>query len=48
MYAASGANGQMASQAIGTTGGTEAHENRQPLLAINFCISLLGTYPPRQ
>jgi microcystin-dependent protein len=23
-----------------------AHENRQPFLALNFCISLLGVYPP--
>jgi microcystin-dependent protein len=29
------------------TGGDQAHENRQPFLAINYIIALEGVYPPR-
>lgn len=36
---------QMADQAIATNGSGLPHENRQPLLAMNFCISLAGTFP---
>ncbi|CAK0744860.1 Phage tail collar domain-containing protein [Azospirillaceae bacterium] len=32
---------------IQTTGGSQAHENRQPFLAINYCICVSGLYPPR-
>ncbi|WP_374519617.1 phage tail protein [Undibacterium squillarum] len=28
-------------------GNSQPHENRQPLLVMNFCISLYGIYPPR-
>lgn len=28
------------------TGGSLAHENRQPFLAINYCIALEGVFPP--
>ncbi|MBC3932411.1 phage tail protein [Undibacterium curvum] len=28
-------------------GGTDPHENRQPLLVLNFCICLYGVYPLR-
>ncbi len=28
-------------------GGGQAHENRQPFLAINYCICTSGYYPPR-
>lgn len=31
--------------ALAPTGGAGAHENRQPYLALNFCIALTGTYP---
>lgn len=34
-----------ADTAIGNTGGSQAHENRQPYLAVNFCIALAGAYP---
>lgn len=27
------------------TGMGQAHENRQPYLAVNFCIALSGDYP---
>jgi microcystin-dependent protein len=30
---------------IGTAGGSQPHENRQPLLALNFCISMGGVFP---
>lgn len=47
--------GTMASDAIsltgsincGLTGGTQAHENRQPFIAMNYIIALQGTYPSR-
>ncbi|WP_295571291.1 phage tail protein [Stenotrophomonas maltophilia] len=32
---------------VGTAGNGEAHENRQPYLTLNFCISLQGIYPSR-
>ncbi|HEY0832745.1 MAG TPA: tail fiber protein [Azospirillum sp.] len=33
---------------VGGVGGmTQAHENRQPFLAINYCIALQGEYPVR-
>jgi microcystin-dependent protein len=31
--------------AISNTGGGQAHENRQPFLALNVCIALQGIYP---
>lgn len=30
---------------IGPAGGGQPHENRQPFLALNFCIALQGEYP---
>lgn len=35
----------MASGTIAANGSGLPHENRQPLLAMNFCISLAGTFP---
>ena len=29
------------------TGSSQAHENRQPLLALTFCIALQGVFPPQ-
>jgi len=46
MYATTGA-ASMASDAVGTTGGGQAHTNPQPFLSVNFCIALMGLYPPR-
>ena len=34
-------------QTIGVAGGGLPHENRQPYLALNFCIALSGVYPSR-
>lgn len=33
---------------IASTGGGAGHNNMQPFLAVNFCIALVGYYPPRQ
>ena len=32
-------------QVVGNTGGSQPHENRQPFLALNFCIALQGIFP---
>lgn len=33
---------------ISSVGGNASHSNMQPYLVLNFCIALLGYYPPRQ
>lgn len=38
-------NAQFASNMIGLAGNNLPHENRQPYLAVNFCIALYGNYP---
>ncbi len=38
---------QMAPQALGFAGGNQPHENRQPFLTVNICISLVGIFPSR-
>jgi len=35
----------MAANAIGNTGGSQAHLNMQPFLVLNFCIALQGIFP---
>ncbi len=37
----------MSPQALGMTGGSQAHNNMQPYLAVNFIIALQGLFPPR-
>lgn len=37
----------MSSMAATPSGGSQAHENRQPYLALNFCIAVDGIFPPR-
>lgn len=32
-------------QTISNTGGSQAHENRQPFLTLNLCIALQGIFP---
>ena len=32
----------------GIAGGGQAHENRQPFLALNYCIATQGVFPQRQ
>ena len=46
-YAAPGSLTPMASNTIGPAGGNQAHNNMQPYLTLNFCIALLGVFPPR-
>lgn len=38
-------NTTFAPNAIGVTGATLPHENRQPFLGVNFCIALVGEFP---
>lgn len=33
--------------ALTPTGGPQAHQNRSPFLAVNYCIALQGFFPPR-
>ncbi len=40
-------NTSFAPTMIGVTGQSQPHENRQPLLALNFCIALVGQFPAR-
>ncbi|GEC14406.1 phage tail protein [Nitrobacter winogradskyi] len=39
------ANTQFSSRMGGVAGGSQPHENRQPYLAMNFCIALSGVFP---
>lgn len=41
------ANGHMPSTSVSTVGGSAAHENRMPSLALLYCIALTGVYPTR-
>lgn len=38
---------QLSQSTIELQGGSQPHENRQPYLAVSFCIALRGIYPPR-
>ena len=46
-YRAPGAPAQMAANMVGVSGGGQPHENRQPYLALMFCIAMQGIFPPR-
>ncbi|MEH6420584.1 phage tail protein [Pseudomonas sp. CGJS7] len=39
------ANAQFSPTLVQPTGGGQPHENRQPYLAVNFCIALQGVFP---
>ena len=39
--------GVMGSGMIANVGGSQAHNNMQPYLAVNFCIALQGLFPSR-
>jgi microcystin-dependent protein len=39
--------GTMQPPTIANTGGSQAHENMQPYLALSFCIALQGIFPSR-
>ncbi|MGB0697600.1 MAG: phage tail protein [Rhodospirillaceae bacterium] len=38
---------KLADQTITTSGGSGSHENRQPYLALRFCLCIDGVYPTR-
>lgn len=41
------ANTDLAPQSLAPAGGDQPHNNRQPVLGMNFCIALQGVFPPR-
>ena len=47
LYSTSAPNTALSPKAIGIAGSGGPHENRQPYLALNFCICLAGIFPPR-
>lgn len=46
-YATPGQVTPLSPSSIGPTGGSLPHENRQPFLAVNYCIALMGIFPSR-
>jgi microcystin-dependent protein len=46
-YAPPAVQTPMASTALGAVGGNQAHDNVQPILAVNMCIALIGIFPVR-
>jgi len=44
-FVASGPAATFAPNVIGVSGSSLPHENRQPFLAVNFCIALEGVFP---
>lgn len=46
-YGPGPATAAMASQAIGSQGSTQPHENMAPTLALNYIIAMQGIFPPR-
>lgn len=46
-YVSTAPNTSLGSQSIGAAGGGQAHENRMPYLAMNYCIALVGIFPSR-
>jgi microcystin-dependent protein len=47
IYAGASSLVAMSATALGNTGGSQPHENRQPYLVLNFCIALQGIFPSR-
>ena len=46
-YRIPGTLAAMAGSSLAASGQSAPHENRQPFLALMFCIALQGVYPPR-
>lgn len=40
-------NAPFSPKGIGPDGGSQPHQNMQPILTVNFCISLYGIFPTR-
>jgi microcystin-dependent protein len=47
LYSSAAPNVQMNANAVGLTGGNQAHENMSPFLAITFIIATQGIFPAR-
>lgn len=45
VFATGVANTTLAPQTVTSIGGNQPHENRQPFLALTFCVSLAGNFP---
>jgi microcystin-dependent protein len=45
MYASGSPGATLAPQVIGNTGGSQAHNNEQPFLCLNFIVALQGIFP---
>ncbi|WP_338553542.1 tail fiber protein [Paenibacillus sp. KS-LC4] len=41
------ASSAMSHNAVGVTGAGQAHNNMQPYAVANFCIAVMGTFPPK-
>jgi microcystin-dependent protein len=39
--------GNILARGTNTTGGSQPHNNMPPYLVLNFCIALIGVFPPR-
>ena len=46
IYSSAAPSQVLSGNAVGPVGG-QPHENRQPLLALNYCIALFGIFPSR-
>ncbi|HEY0026390.1 MAG TPA: tail fiber protein [Allosphingosinicella sp.] len=44
-YRAASSVTALGASSVSNVGGSQAHENRQPYLALNFCIALQGIFP---
>ncbi len=47
VYAPFSAPATFGSGSVANVGGSQAHDNMQPYLAVNFCIALQGLFPSR-
>lgn len=47
VYDAANNTQPMNAAAVSAAGGSQAHENMQPFLVLNFCIALVGIFPSR-